>query len=91
VLNTIERIEVLETTDKLSAHDATFLREAATFYRAIDHAIRLLSGHAEGRLPKSDAQLDALTSLLPRWTPLPLDDLDRIREATRALYKRFFM
>jgi glutamate-ammonia-ligase adenylyltransferase len=90
VLNTLERIEVLENTEKLSHKDARFLREAATFYRALDHALRLLTGHAEGRLPQREAQLEALGALLPRWTPLPLAELDRIREQTRALYNRFF-
>lgn len=90
VLNTLERIEVLENTEKLSHRDARFLREAATFYRALDHALRLLTGHAEGRLPQREAQLEALAALLPRWTPVPLAELGRIREETRALYNRFF-
>ncbi len=90
VLNTLERIEVLENTEKLSHHDAKFLREAATFYRALDHALRVLSGHAEGRLPKSEAQIEALTALLPRWTSIPLTGLERVREETRILYRRYF-
>jgi glutamate-ammonia-ligase adenylyltransferase len=89
-LNTIERIEVLENTEKLSHQDAHFLRQAASFYRALDHTLRILTGHAEGRLPKSDAQLEGLNAVLPRWTPIPLSDLTRIREETRVLYRRFF-
>lgn len=89
-LNTPARIEVLETSDKLSHAEAGLLREAATFYRALDHGLRILTGHAEARLPRSGLQLDYLNALLPRWTSIPLSDLDRIREEIRALFDRFF-
>jgi glutamate-ammonia-ligase adenylyltransferase len=74
----------------LSHPDAQFLHSAATFYRALDHGLRVISGHAESRLPGSDAQLDALNAVLPRWTPIPLSDLSRIRSETRAVFDRFF-
>jgi [glutamine synthetase] adenylyltransferase / [glutamine synthetase]-adenylyl-L-tyrosine phosphorylase len=89
-LNTIARIEVLETAEKLSRSEASLLREAATFYRAVDHGMRVFSGHAESRLPRAGAQMDALSALLPRWTSVPLADLDRIRDEVRALFDRFF-
>ncbi len=89
-LNTPARIEVVETTGKLSGADASFLRQTATFYRAIDHGMRMLTGHAEDKLPRAGLQLDALRVLLARWTPLPLADLDHIRDETRALFDRFF-
>jgi len=90
VLNTPARIEVLEQMGHLSRADAQFLNDAATFYRALDHGLRVITGHAESRLPGSDAQLDALNALLPRWTPIPLSDLSRIRSETRAAFDRFF-
>jgi [glutamine synthetase] adenylyltransferase / [glutamine synthetase]-adenylyl-L-tyrosine phosphorylase len=90
VLNTPARIEVLENMGHLSHQDAQFLNDAATFYRALDHGLRVISGHAESRLPGSDAQLEALNALLPRWTPIPLSDLSRIRSETRAVFDRFF-
>jgi len=90
VLNTPTRIEVLEQMGHLSRQDAQFLNDAATFYRALDHGLRVITGHAESRLPGSDAQLDALNALLPRWTPIPLSDLNRIRSETRAAFDRFF-
>ena len=90
VLNTPARIEVLEQMGHLSRQDARFLNDAATFYRALDHGLRVITGHAESRLPGSDAQLDALNALLPRWTPIPLSDLNRIRSETRAAFDRFF-
>ncbi len=90
VLNTPARIEVLEQMGHLSRQDAQFLHDAATFYRALDHGLRVITGHAESRLPGSDAQLEALNALLPRWSPIPLSDLNRIRSETRALFDRFF-
>jgi [glutamine synthetase] adenylyltransferase / [glutamine synthetase]-adenylyl-L-tyrosine phosphorylase len=90
VLNTPARIEVLEQMGHLSRQDAQFLNDAATFYRALDHGLRVITGHAESRLPGSDAQLDALNALLPRWTPIPLLDLSRIRAETRAVFDRLF-
>jgi len=77
--------------DLLTASDAAFLREAATFYRALDHGLRVILGHAEDRLPKPGAQLDTLTALMPRWSLVPLTDLDRIRRETRAMFDRYFL
>ncbi|MDQ6708650.1 MAG: glutamine-synthetase adenylyltransferase, partial [Acidobacteriota bacterium] len=53
VLNTPERIDIVEKMGHLEREDANFLREAATFYRSLDHAMRVATGHAEGRLPKA--------------------------------------
>jgi glutamate-ammonia-ligase adenylyltransferase len=76
--------------------DAAFLLDAATFYRALDHGLRLTSGHAEGRLPGAELQLEMLTELVGRWTPdhlhdqpLPLE-LAQIQERTREYFDRLF-
>jgi glutamate-ammonia-ligase adenylyltransferase len=96
VLNTPERIGVIEEMGHLSREDAAFLREAATFYRAIDHGQRVAAGHAEGSLPAAQAQLDALANLVRRWTPEhlhrePLDvTLREIRRHTREYFNRVF-
>jgi glutamate-ammonia-ligase adenylyltransferase len=90
VLNTPERIKVLQDMNLLTTADASFLREAATFFRALDHGLRVMRGQAEERLPRGGAQLEALASLIRRWTPIPLSDLDRIRKETRALFDRYF-
>src|SRR5438067_1814996 len=58
VLNTPERIDVIERMGSLSHEDAEFLRDAATFYRALDHGQRVSVGRAEGSLPASPSQLD---------------------------------
>ncbi|HPQ17020.1 MAG TPA: hypothetical protein PLP04_17450, partial [Bryobacteraceae bacterium] len=76
--------------------DADFLRDAATFYRALDHGLRVLSGHTEGDLPAAGSQLEMLTSLVQRWTPdhlhdQPLDlELAQIQTRTREFFDRLF-
>lgn len=94
VLSTPERIDIVEKMGHLGRTDAEFLRQAATFYRAIDHGLRLYSGHAEGMLPSSAAALESLTELVTRWTgPCPEGLAERLRyvqHATRYLFERLF-
>jgi [glutamine synthetase] adenylyltransferase / [glutamine synthetase]-adenylyl-L-tyrosine phosphorylase len=96
VLNTPERIDVIEKMGHLDREDADFLREAATFYRAIDHGQRIIAGHAAGSLPTSQAQFEMLSDLLKRWTPehLHRERLDtmlrEIRRRTREFFDRLF-
>jgi glutamate-ammonia-ligase adenylyltransferase len=96
VLNTPERIDVIEKMGHLDREDADFLREAATFYRSIDHGQRVSRGHAEGSLPTSQAQMDVLANLVKRWTPehLHRERLDvtlrEIRRRTREYFNRLF-
>ncbi len=96
VLNTPERIDVIEKMGHLEPADAAFLRDAATFYRALDHGQRISTGHAEGSLPTSEAQFEVLTDLVKRWTPAhlhqhPLDvTLREIRTRTREFFDRLF-
>ena len=96
VLNTPERIDVIEKMGHLEPEDADFLRDAATFYRAIDHGQRVLSGHAEGSLPTAPGQFEQLTGLVRRWTPEHLHQqhldatLREIRNRTREFFNRLF-
>ena len=90
VLNTPERIDVLRELGQLSKDEATFLLDAATFCRAVDHGIRILSGHAEGKLPRAESQREILAELVSRWTPIPLSSLPDIRTELRALFDRYF-
>jgi [glutamine synthetase] adenylyltransferase / [glutamine synthetase]-adenylyl-L-tyrosine phosphorylase len=90
VLNTPARIEVLENMGQLDRDTAEFLLEAATFYRALDHGLRIISGHVEGKLPKAEAQREVLADLLRRWTPIPLSDLSEIRNQTRSAFDKYF-
>ncbi|MBZ5626461.1 MAG: glutamine-synthetase adenylyltransferase [Acidobacteriia bacterium] len=96
VLNTPERIDVIEKMGHLDREDADFLREAATFYRAVDHGQRVSAGHAEGSLPTSQSQFAVLTNLVKRWTPEHLHQerldvtLRDIRQRTREFFNRLF-
>jgi [glutamine synthetase] adenylyltransferase / [glutamine synthetase]-adenylyl-L-tyrosine phosphorylase len=96
VLNTPERIDVVEKMGHLDREDALRLRDAATFYRAVDHGLRISTGHAEGRLPTSREQIGILTSLVHRWTPASLHEgglttvSKRIRQETRTFFEGLF-
>jgi glutamate-ammonia-ligase adenylyltransferase len=96
VLNTPERVDIIEAMGHLERADAQFLLEAATFYRAVDHALRVYSGHAETSLPNSESQLQVLTGLVHRWIPerpsgQPLKaELAKIQNRTRAIFERLF-
>ena len=96
VLNTPARIDVIEKMGHLERADAAFLRDAATFYRAVDHGLRVSTGHAEGMLPNSESQLALLAELVGRWTPDHLHDqplkieLAQIQERTREYFQRLF-
>ncbi len=96
VLNTPERIDVIEKMGHLDREDADFLREAATFYRALDHGQRIVTGHAEGSLPTAPGQMEILTALVRRWTPEHLHrqrldaTLREIRQRTREYFNRLF-
>ncbi len=96
VLNTPERIDVIEKMGHLEREDADFLRDAAIFYRAVDHGQRIVSGHAEGSLPTAQSQFEILTSLVKRWTPEHLHQqrldltLREIRQRTREFFNRLF-
>jgi glutamate-ammonia-ligase adenylyltransferase len=95
-LNTPERIEVIENMGHLEPADAHFLRDAATFYRAVDHGLRIMSGHAEGALPKAEGPAQMLTELVSRWVaehlvdqPLAIE-LQQIQTRTREFFDRLF-
>ena len=96
VLNTPERINIIEAMGHLERADAEFLRDAATFYRSVDHGLRIYSGHAEGSLPNSESQLEVLTELVHRWTPEHLNhqplkiELSKIQNRTREIFDRLF-
>ncbi len=96
VLNTPERINIIEATGHLERADAEFLLEAATLYRAVDHALRVYSGHAETSLPNSESHLQVLTELVRRWAPenpngRPLTaELAKIQNRTREIFDRLF-
>jgi [glutamine synthetase] adenylyltransferase / [glutamine synthetase]-adenylyl-L-tyrosine phosphorylase len=95
-LNTPERIDIVEKMGHLERPDAEFLQRATTFYRAVDHGIRVSRGHPGGKLPKSPAELETLTELVDRWTAKcpragSLDEeLKSTRKSMRELFERLF-
>lgn len=96
VLNTPERIDVIERMGHLDRSEAELLLTAATYYRAIDHAMRLFFGHAEGTLPKAEAHLQVLTRLVQRWVPNQLTEkplpiqLREIQHSVRRFFQKVF-
>lgn len=95
-LNTPARIEVVEQMGHIDHNQASFLLDAATFYRAVDHGLRLMSGHSEGSLPAAEGPLRMLTRLVERWLPPHLCDqplpheLRQIQDLTRAYFDQLF-
>ncbi len=100
VLNTPERIDIIEKMGHLDREDAAFMLEAATLFRAIDHGIRISTGHSVGELPSGDLPRAALSGLAERWAPAKLRSehpgalldlpLAETRRRTRALFDRIF-
>ncbi|MEO5952530.1 MAG: glutamine-synthetase adenylyltransferase, partial [Chloroflexia bacterium] len=96
VLNTPERIDVVEQMGHLEQEDAAFLMEAATLYRAIDHGMRIYTGHSTSSLPEAPAIREALETMLRRWLPnrtgpMSLEvELLKIQERTRETFERLF-
>lgn len=95
-LNTPERIDIIEKMGHLERSDAEFLQHATTFYRALDHGIRISYGQAQGKLPKSPAELDTLTQLVDRWTTkYPRtgtieEEFKMLQNSMRDLFDRLF-
>lgn len=95
-LNTPKRIDIVEQMGHLERPDADFLRDAAAFYRAIDHGIRLQTGHSAGSLPTSPFRLQQLTAMVQRWTPERMHEqslkaeLTTIQSRTREYFDRLF-
>jgi [glutamine synthetase] adenylyltransferase / [glutamine synthetase]-adenylyl-L-tyrosine phosphorylase len=96
VLNTPERIDIIEAMGHLERGDAEFMRDAATFYRALDHGLRVYSGHSGASLPNSEVQIEVLTELVGRWIPEHLKtqplkiQLSKIQNRTREIFDRLF-
>jgi len=96
VLNTPARIAVLEQMGHLDSAQARFLLDAATFFRAFDHALRVTTGHAPAALPRSPRQMRLIGALLRRWLPPHLcsqpleEELHQIQTRTRQFFDSLF-
>ena len=95
-LNTPERIDVVEKMGHLDRGDAEFLLIATTYFRALDHAIRLVTGRAEEKIPAAPLQRDMIAELLQRWTghttsAAKLDtDLAALQKKMRQIFDGIF-
>ncbi len=95
-LNTPERIDVVEKMGHLERADAEFLRQATTFFRALDHGLRLITGRSGQALPAAPSEAEMLVDLLHRWTggrksASELDDeLLAIQTGMRRLFDLIF-
>ncbi len=95
-LNTPERIDVVEKMGHLERADAEFLLQATNYFRALDHAIRVVMGRAEEKLPSSSAEREMVAELVRRWTKdrptaSTLEtDLDALRAKMRRLFDTVF-
>ena len=95
-LNTPERIDVVEKMGHLDRADADFLLRATTFFRALEHALRVVTGRAEEKIPAAPDQREMIAELLTRWTgqrlqPASLDEeLLSLQTKTRRLFEAVF-
>ena len=95
-LNTLERISIIHSTGLLDDADRDALLRAATFFRALDHAIRVATGSSSSAPSVEQWERDVFSALLGRWSPIrpdgrPLTELlDEVRESTRAIFDRIF-
>jgi glutamate-ammonia-ligase adenylyltransferase len=95
-LSTPERIEIIHTTGRLTARQANKLHDTAVFFRALDHAIRISTGHSSSKIPTSLAKQEILAELICRWSsiapaaqPLP-SFVQQVRQSTRSLFLQIF-
>lgn len=89
--NVLEQIAALEARGAIRAQDAQVLREAAMFYRSLDHAIRLVLGRSSSTLPEP-AQIPRVNALMKQWG-VPVhgnlhDALMGMRRRVRAIYQQ---
>ena len=95
-LNTPERIDVVEKMGHLERSDAEMLLQATTFFRAVDHGLRIVTGRAEEKLLGSPEEREMVAELVHRWAPdasrgVSLEDeLSALRSKMRRLFEMVF-
>ncbi len=91
--NTREQIELLAATGMIPDGDARTLLEGATYLRALDHAVRLVTGRASRGWSERPGQVEGVTHLLRAWRLLgvhnsPLAHLERVQRQNRAVFEK---
>jgi [glutamine synthetase] adenylyltransferase / [glutamine synthetase]-adenylyl-L-tyrosine phosphorylase len=95
-LNTPERINVVEQMGHLGRSDAAFLLGATNYFRALDHALRLVTGHVEGKIPSQSELCQMTAELLNRWVAKKTSaatlqsDLLALQTNMHSLFERVF-
>jgi glutamate-ammonia-ligase adenylyltransferase len=95
-LTTPERLQVVESMGQLRADQARILREGAVFLRAVEHALRVSTGRADGELPLAGPRGEAFARLAERWLPDSLrgrpiaDSLHSVTRGVRAVFQEIF-
>jgi [glutamine synthetase] adenylyltransferase / [glutamine synthetase]-adenylyl-L-tyrosine phosphorylase len=87
----LRQIAALESAGALSPGEAQTLRSAAQLYRAVDHAVRLITGHPAEQAPEPPLE-GRVARLLADWRIPQAESLARgieaARHEVRALYNR---
>ncbi len=92
-LSTPKRIQTVRELGGLSEKQAQFLQDAAVFFRALDHAIRVATGRSSGGLPAATGLQGSIAELVKRWSPImpaaqPLPAVvEHVMRSTRAVYR----
>jgi glutamate-ammonia-ligase adenylyltransferase len=92
--NVLEKIGALETAGALRGEDGRVLRDAAMFYRSLDHAIRLVLGRSSSTLPEP-AQIPRVEALMREWGVSAganlRDEIAARRASVREIYRETVM
>jgi len=87
--NFLTEIAFLESRGALSGEQASVLRDAANFYRSLDHAIRLVLGRQSAELPEP-AQIPRVSALLEKWGVPISGELHGAVAATRRTVREIY-
>jgi len=91
--NTRERLRHLATHSLLDDADCATLEYAAELLRAVDHAVRLVSGRSRSTLPAAEHLRSSIEQLAARILDTEFEgalsaELERTFVSVRALYER---
>lgn len=95
-LNSLERLNVVESAGQIRREQAEVLREGAIFLRALQHALRLETGRTDTEMPAAPAAAAACLRLAERWFPArlrgrPLDEtVEDVMRRVRAVFLEVF-
>jgi glutamine synthetase adenylyltransferase len=88
-----EQIAALHSTGLMNDEDSRVLSGGADFLRAVDHAIRLVTGKASDGLPERAGHAEAVENLARRWGLIAgsetlASNLLETRRRVRDVYRR---